>query len=169
MAKIRWLDQHLWDSITLISKATWEISKLLGKTTNTAWPKYRNWNVLVEDSTPGKIILSFQRIQQSSLNTSNKQHRNLIWVNCRNISWRFIVPLRGKASENMHINSITTARSHRTNGCRNELSNFEVHRNNEGDKQIRNRTRIACFLNCTNAAHTGKHGWENFNSSWQSF
>lgn len=95
--------------------------------------------------------------KESSLNTLHKQHRNLSWVNLSNISWCFIVPLMGKASENMHTNSITTARSHRTNGCRNELSNFEVHRNNERDKQITTRTRIACFVYSISAAHTGKH------------
>lgn len=157
MAKIRWLNQCLWDSSTLISKETWEISKLLGKTKSTTWPKYRNWNILVEDSALGKIIPSSRRIQQSNLSTFNKQHRNLSRVNLRNISWCFIVPLRGKASENMHTNSITTARSPRTNGCRNELRNFEVHRNNERDKQITTRTRIACFVYCINSAHTGKY------------
>lgn len=102
MTKIWWLHQRLWVSITLISKATWEISKLLRKTTNTTWPEYKNWNILVEESTFDKIIPSSQRTQQSSLTTCNKQHRNLNRVNLRNISWCFIIPLRGKASENMH-------------------------------------------------------------------
>lgn len=170
MAKIWWLDQHLWDSTTLISKATWEISKLLRKTTNTTWPEYRNWNILVEDSTLGKIISSSQRVQQPSLNAFNKQNKNLSWVNLKNISCCFIIPLRGKASENTHTNSITTARSHRTNACRNELRNFEMHRNNERDKQTTTRTRMACFVYCINTTHTGKYSWENnSNSSWQSF
>lgn len=168
VAKIWWLDQCLWDSITLISKATWEITKVLGKTTNTTWPEYRNWNILVEDSALGKILFSSQRTQQSSLTAFNKQHRNLNWVNLRNISWNFIIPLRGKASENMHTNIITTARSHRTNGCRNELGNFEVHRNYERDKQITTRTRTACSVYCI-TAHTRKHSWQkHFKSSWES-
>lgn len=167
MAKIWWLDQHLWESITLISKATWEISKLLAKT-DLAW--IQELEHLGRWLYSWKVISSSQRIQQPGVNTFNKQHRNLSWVNLRNISCCFIIPLRGKASENMHTNSITTARSHRTNGCRTELSNFEVHRNNERDKQITTRTRMACFVYCINIAHTGKQSWENnFNSSWQSF
>lgn len=64
----------------------------------------------------------------------------------------------------MHTNSITTARSHRTNGCKNELRNFEVHRNNERDKQITTRTRMACFLYCS-TLHTQENTAEKIISS----